>query len=200
MSTWVLSSSSDPRALAIVDGLGRFSGLGPHYSRRTPGSRTFTGIGQEIVLVTDDEAAVWAVVRQRVPAPRGSGASRGRAGVPNTSTRFVWRNNMFRNLSGELSSDLIRAAVETTYREWARRYGSLPVETLRTEIDPARIRSQNPGYCYKRAGWHHARTVRGKVFLDAPCPTLLLCGTCACCEGSSLQVARLTGFRSGGGQ
>jgi hypothetical protein len=40
-------------------------GKGPHYSRRTPGSKTFTGVGQEIVLVTQDFRAVWAVVRQR---------------------------------------------------------------------------------------------------------------------------------------
>lgn len=49
--TWLLSSSSDPRALAVVDGTGPFAEFGPHYSRRTPGSKTFTGVGREIVLL-----------------------------------------------------------------------------------------------------------------------------------------------------
>jgi len=77
---WVLSSSSDARALAVVDGTGRLAEHGPHYSRRTPGSKTFTGVGKEIVLITECGRAVWAVVRQRTPAARGSGGSRGRAG------------------------------------------------------------------------------------------------------------------------
>jgi hypothetical protein len=50
---WELSSSSDRRALDVVDGTGPHEGHGPHYSRRTPGSKTFTGVGREIVLVTE---------------------------------------------------------------------------------------------------------------------------------------------------
>lgn len=189
--TWRLSSSSDPIALAIVDGTGRWVAAGPHYSRRTPGSKTFTGVGQEIVLVTDDEAACWAVVRQRTPSAAGSGASRGRAGTSDARPRFVWRNMLFRNLGKELSSDLILRALEMTYSEWAKKYGVLPLEVLRTEIDPRKVRSTNPGCCYKKAGFHSARTVRGKLYLDAPCPTLLLLGECSCCRESSLQ--RTTG-------
>jgi len=48
---WLLSSSSDPRAPAIVDGTGTHKRHGPHYSRRTPGSKTFTGVGREVVLI-----------------------------------------------------------------------------------------------------------------------------------------------------
>jgi hypothetical protein len=184
---WLLSSSSDRRALDVVDGSGRFAGNGPHYSRRTPGSKTFTGVGQEVVLVTEDEAAVWAVVRQRTPSARGTGASRGRAGSTDTLPRYVWRNMLFRNLGQELSSKLILEAITATYTKWASRYGSLPVETLRTEIDPKKIRGSNPGCCYKKAGFHNGRMVRGKLYLDAPCPTLLLCGACSCCPGSCLQ-------------
>jgi len=142
--------------------------------------------------VTEDGSAVWAVVRQRTPSARGTGGSRGRTGATDPSPRFVWRNMCFRNLvPATLSSDLILAATALTYEEWPKRYGSLPVEVLRTEIDPARVRSSNPGYCYKQAGYHNARTVRRKVYLDAPCPTLILTGGCACCPGSSLQSADL---------
>jgi hypothetical protein len=165
---WELSSSSDPRALAIVDGTGPFEGQGPHYSRRTPGSKTFTGVGREIVLVTDCGRAVWACVYQRTPSVRGSGQSRGRTGETDANARYIWRNMIFRNLGGGLSSSLIREATERTYEEWARRYGSLPAERLRTEIGVKEVKSRNPGYCYLMAGWEPGPTKRGKKFLYAP--------------------------------
>lgn len=165
---WRLSSSSDRRALDVVDGAGRHTGVGPHYSRRTPGSKTFTGCGQEIVLVTDCGRAVWACVRQRTPSARGSGASRGRTSVTDSAPRFLFRNMLFRNLGAGLSSDLIRAATEDTYRHWLERYGALPAERLRTEIGISEVRSTNPGYCYLMAGWTIDRVVRGKRYLWAP--------------------------------
>lgn len=165
---WELSSSSDRRALDIVDGAGPFAGIGPHYSRRTPGSRTFTGVGFEIVLVDPDNAAVWACVYQRTPAARCTRASRGREGISDAKPRHIWRNMMFRNLGRCLSSVLIRSATATTYVEWKRRYGELPAEKLRTEIDIKAIKSSNPGYCYKMAGWQPDRIVRGKLYLFAP--------------------------------
>lgn len=185
---WILSSSSDRRALDVVDGTGNFLGIGPHYSRRTPGSKTFTGIGQEIVLIAQDGTAVWAVVRQRTPSARGSGIGKGRTGVKDERPKTVWRNMIFRNLGSTLSSKLILEAVRMTYSEWAKRYGNLPPEVMRTEIDPKKIRGTNPGFCYKMAGFHNARMVRGKLFLDAPCPTLLLIGSCSCCPSSILQA------------
>lgn len=165
---WRLSSSSDPEALAIVDGLGRFDGHGHHYSRRTPGSKTFTGIGQEVVLVSKDGSAVWAVVLQKTPSKRGSGSSRGRKGEPDKSTRYLWRNNMFRNLGDTLSSALIEAAVTATYEAWKIKYETLPAIRMRTEIDIKKVRSRNPGYCYKCAGWNGGHIVRGKLYLYAP--------------------------------
>jgi hypothetical protein len=75
---------------------------------------------------------------------------------------------LFRNLGAGLSSELIRSATARTYEEWARRYGALPAERLRTEIGVREIRSTNPGYCYLRAGWQRDRVVRGKLYLWAP--------------------------------
>jgi len=172
---WKLSSSSDPRALKIVDGTHEFSAFGPHYSRRTPGSKTFTGCGKEIVLLSEDNCAVWAVVYQRTPQPRGT------HGV---KTPYVWRNMLFRNLGSELSSRLIVSAVAETYMKWKEKYRSLPIEILRTEIAPNKIKSINPGYSYKIAGFWNHRVVNGKVFLDAPCMTRVVLGTCDCCHNS----------------
>lgn len=75
---------------------------------------------------------------------------------------------LFRNLGRELSSELIRSALSETYRQWAIRYGELPAERLRTEIGIGQIKSSNPGYCYKRAGWVPDRVVRGKLYMWAP--------------------------------
>jgi len=164
---WELSSSSDQMTLDIVDGAGSYAGYGPHYSRRTPGSKTFTGVGQEVVL-RHPSGAVWAVVRQRVPAPRGSGASRGRGGQT-AETRYVWRNMMFRNLGPERASELIRSAVAMTARQWLSRYGKLPDEDLRTEIKVSAIQSEVPGYSYRRAGWVRIdKSPRGMIYLRCP--------------------------------
>lgn len=165
---WLLSSSSDRRALDVVDGAGPFEGLGPHYSRRTPGSKTFTGVGQEVVLVTDCGRAVWACIRQKTPHAVGSGSSRGRDGQTDHKARYLWRNMLFRNLGAGLSSELIVEATEMTYQEWVKRYGAMPEERLRTEIDIGRIRSTNPGCCYMKAGWERGLVKRGKQFLWAP--------------------------------
>ncbi len=176
MSVWRLSSSSDRAALDVVDGTGVCAGHGPHYSRRTPGSKTFTGVGQEIVLVTRCGRAVWACIRQKTPMAVGTGRSRHRRGdggkATDANARYVWRNMMFRNLGAGLSSDLIRDALEMTYAAWQSRYGSLPPERLRTEVDVRLVASRNPGYCYMMAGWTRGEVKRGKLFLYAPPPRL----------------------------
>ena len=167
---WLLSSSSDRRDLDIVDGTGPHQGLGAHYSRRTPGSKTFTGVGQEVVLVHDSGAAVWAVVRQKTPSKRGSGASRGRSGKTDSAARYVWRNMLFRRLPScpDRASDLIKSATTSTYLLWEWKYGALPEEPLRTEVDAARVGSPNPGYCYKVAEWTAFKKVGSKIYLRAP--------------------------------
>jgi hypothetical protein len=185
-SDWRLSSSSDPAALMVVDGTGRFTDYGPHYSRRTPGSRTFTGVGQEVVLIHESGAAVWAVVRQKTPAKVGSGNSRGKNGQTDSKTRYVWRNMLFRRLPEcpKRSSDIIRSALTATLAVWEERYGELPDEPLRTEVDTRAIRSKNPGCCYKKAGWKPEKMVRGKLYLLAPIP-------CRFCERTgTVSIAR----------
>ena len=151
MDYWIVSKDTDKTALSIVDGLGRFSQYGPHYSRRRPGSKRFVGVGRKIVLLSITGDAVWSVVYQRTPSPPGA---------PSTDQPFVWRNNVFRNLGNARSSDLIASATELTYGLWKLIYGSLPSVPLRTEVDSRKVISSNPGYCYIQAGWVRARIVR----------------------------------------
>jgi hypothetical protein len=109
-------------------------------------------------------------VRQKTPCAVGTGMSRGRSGITDVKPRYIWRNMIFRNLGAGLSSILIREALALTYFHWASRYGSLPLERLRSEIDVRRVRSTNPGFCYLMAGWERGETRNGKLFLWAPSP------------------------------
>jgi len=74
------------------------------------------------------------------------------------SALFVWRKFMsgdgqlgincavFRNQGDERSSDLIREADAIADERW-------PGERHYTYVNPRKIRSVNPGYCFKAAGW-----------------------------------------------
>jgi hypothetical protein len=68
--------------------------------------------------------------------------------TPEADAMFVWKK--FLDASGQqgprLSSDLILAAECYAWRRW-------PGERLYTYINPRKIRSSNPGYCFLRAGW-----------------------------------------------
>lgn len=55
-----------------------------------------------------------------------------------------------------LSSELIREACEIAWRRF-------PGERLYTYVDPAKVQSGNPGYCYEKAGWRKVRGENGKA-------------------------------------
>lgn len=141
--SWAPVVRCDPRARALAD---------RHYSRQTPGALDFTAPGRKLVMLTDDERAVWAVVDNLDPC----GAQH-------------WRVTMFRNEGAQLSSDLIREATGRTRDYWRRHYKGEPPVPLTTEIDPGCVRrKRDPGRCFLRAGWKYARTHRGLVVLEAP--------------------------------
>lgn len=156
-SEWEVVSGSDPRALALVDGTHPACGGVPHYSRQHPGSPTFTGSGNDLVLVTRDGLAVWAVVENRMNGAEGV---------------WLFRNNVFRRV-GETAraSDLIRSAVEVTMREWLAKYGDAPRAPLTTEVDAKKVRrKRDPGRCYIKAGWRLVGKTkrRGLLIFQAP--------------------------------
>lgn len=76
----------------------------------------------------------------------------------NNDALFVWRKfiddsgqqgvncAVFRNEGTIRSSNLIAEAVELARKRW-------PEERLYTYVNPKKIRSSNPGYCFKKAGW-----------------------------------------------
>jgi hypothetical protein len=104
-----------------------------HYSRRHYKDRRnpklFVGPGQKMVLLR-----------------------------PKADALFVWRKflsddgqigvncSVFRNESAEKSSDLIREADLLAEARW-------PGERHYTYVNPRKVISSNPGYCFLKAGW-----------------------------------------------
>ena len=93
--------------------------------------RLFVGPGEKLVLMTTDGMAL-----------------------------FVWRKfrsmdnqsgvncSIFRNEGPYLSSDLIKDACKIAWQKW-------PGERLYTYINKGKVKSPNPGYCFKLAGWEY---------------------------------------------
>lgn len=156
-SLWSRAPREDSLCAELADG---------HYSRQTPGADGFVAAGQVVVLYHRGPrgGATWAALHNRDPV----GAWR-------------WRNCIFANRSGTLSSTLIIDATLTTYAEWRATYGDLPSVPLRTEIGIAetaarRSKHSPPGKCYYEAGWTFVRDIpaghgrSAKVELQAPAP------------------------------
>lgn len=155
MPYWEITDKGDPDARALVDGEATPWWPQPHYSRQTPGAKQFTRNGQNLVFITADCLAVWVTFR---PTP-------GKAVRPDGLDGYECA--LFRNESGLLSSTLIREATELTWALW----GPPGVDGLFTFIKPEAVRTEIPGYCYRRAGWHRVGNARdGKPRLRAPKP------------------------------
>ncbi len=152
MKNWLITDKGDLDALALVDGVSY--GGKPHYSRQTPGARSFTRNGQNLVFITENKKAVWVTFR---PTP-------GKAVRPDGLD--CWECALFRNEhSGYMSSELIKEAVALSYTLWTLR----PSDGFITFIKPSAVKSVNPGYCYKMAGWKSFGTSKdGKPRLRAP--------------------------------
>lgn len=65
---------------------------------------------------------------------------------------------IFRNESPVLSSILILEAEQHAWARW-------PGERLYTYVHPGKIRSVNPGYCFKVAGWRQCGVTKGGLIV-----------------------------------
>jgi hypothetical protein len=129
MNHWTRVTKFDPAACALAD---------RHYSRRKVGSPQFMPPGQTIVLLYQD-TAVFGWWR---PDPK--------SGIKAMNGLDGWTCTIFRNESAALSSELILDA-EPAIAEFGYTAGP---SGLLTYVWDSKIRSVNPGYCFKQAGWH----------------------------------------------
>ncbi len=126
---WLVTHQYDSRAARLAD---------RHYSRQKPGTPKFTPPGRKLVLITEDASAVWVTSWPFAEYVKREYAD-------------AWLCTLFRNESPILSSDLILEAVAIT--RW--KYGEPPISGMITMIDPTKIQSANPGYCFKVVGFRH---------------------------------------------
>ncbi len=142
LTEWRPSWRADPRGAALAD---------RHYTRRRVGSKQFVPPGRCLVLITPCARAVWVThfPFRRYVKHRWAGA---------------WICSLFRNEGAGLSSALIRSAV----RETIEHYGEIPWRGMVTFVAAEKVRSANPGYCFKLAGFRNvgARKDAGHVALQ----------------------------------
>jgi hypothetical protein len=131
---------------AIPDGSpqGRWM-LNRHYSARHYKDgrkpKLFIGPGEKMALMTADGLALF-VWRKFI-------SDAGQTGV---------NCAVFRNEGPELSSALIQEAEGLAWQRW-------PGQRLYTYINPKKIRSTNPGYCFLMAGWTKSGISKGGFFI-----------------------------------
>lgn len=103
-----------------------------HYSRRTVGAKQFLYSGKKIVLRDAAGEVLFAWI------------------FPDASMRMDGQTGyncaIFRNESKRQSSDIILEAEQIAFERWGP-------NRLYTYVDPSKIKSTNPGYCFKQAGW-----------------------------------------------
>lgn len=145
---WVQVKDCDSRALAIFR---------RHYTYRTRrdqlemfrparnrNMKHFVGPGQKLVLLSSDGRALF-VWRKFISMDAQTGVNCA----------------VFRNEGSELSSLLIKYADDIAFDKW-------PGERHYTYVDTRKIRSSNPGYCFKMAGWRPCgwTKARGLLILE----------------------------------
>ena len=127
MILWEVVPKFDARCAALADG---------HYSRRTPGSPQFMPPGETLVLYYPGAVFGWWR-----PHPR--------SGIKAMNGLDGWTCSIFRNTTDVLSSEMIIAA-EMHLAESGRGCGP---DGMLTYVWDRKVRSTNPGACFKIAGW-----------------------------------------------
>jgi hypothetical protein len=140
---WLPCTDGDPRAYALAM---RHYTANPYRDGRrrdpsNPSRRLFVGPGEKMVLLTGDCQALF-VWRKFIDGG-------GQRGV---------NCALFRNEGLWLSSTLILEAEDLAWARW-------PGERLYTYVNPRKVRSANPGYCFKAAGWRLCGVTKSRRLL-----------------------------------
>jgi len=130
--SWTLINKGDHRALSLAD---------RHYTRQKPGSNQFCRPGRNLVLLTEDEKALWVTWN----GIRDDGWD-------------AWECTLFRNEGNYLSSHLIVLALGITRHLW----GEPPTDGIITYVG-----EHLRGGCFHAAGFRKAGMSKsGKLLLQ----------------------------------
>ncbi len=136
----VTTSPADPEMAALAD---------RHYSRQTVGAREFVGSGRKLVIRDRLGLIVFAWLWQYEELRKDG--------------QIGYNCTIFRNESDQRSSDIIKRCVKMAFDKWG-------ANRVFTYVDPTKIQSVNPGYCFKRAGWEFVGTSKKGLHLLAKEP------------------------------
>ncbi len=132
----IMTTHFDPEMAQLAD---------RHYSRRTVGARQFLYSGRKIVIrdAAGDVLFGWLF-------PDEDKRMDGQTG---------YNCAIFRNESPRRSSEIILECEAIAADKWGpgRMY---------TYVNPSKISSSNPGYCFKRAGWSNVRSSDGSIHMS----------------------------------
>ena len=150
---WVGAHDADPRVIALYE---------RHYSadpqKKGHHHVGIAGPSERMVLLTTDAKALWVwrlilSPEQRISKLARPDMRRKRKGLAvgeKSSSYFGDESgimcSVFRNEGPILSSLLVAEATGLAWRRW-------PGQRLFTYVWPAKVKSVNPGYCSKAAGW-----------------------------------------------
>jgi hypothetical protein len=127
----IATTGYDPEIIALID---------RHYSRR-PGQRTQVGGPARRLILRDALGSVAFVWLWPLDGKRWDGQN-------------GFYCAAFRNESARLSSEIILEAEQHARDYWGGAH------RMFTYVDPRRVLSNNPGYCFLRAGWRRVFTTR----------------------------------------
>ena len=146
-SIWLPIRDADPRGFGhyMRHYSSKKARAGREHKRWQFNGRRYIGNGEHLSLLTVDGTAHFAWRWQKFRKDEQTGIE----------------CCIFRNEGPHLSSDLIREADSVAWERW-------PGVRHFTFVDPAEIRSTNPGYCFLMAGWTRLekRSKSGKVVLE----------------------------------
>ena len=147
---WRVVSAGDPVAFRLASRHYSFRRYrdGRRSCERYSNRKRFVGIGESITLLGTDERSIFVWLKSRYSVMTGVCCA------------------LFRNESTRRSSDLILAAEEFAWRRW-------PGERLYTYVNRRRIRSANPGCCFKKARWQVWGESLGGLIILEKCPAAL---------------------------
>ncbi|KKN78145.1 hypothetical protein LCGC14_0353720 [marine sediment metagenome] len=138
--SWFEVSNRDPRVVHLY---------ARHYSSKKNGksikdwlAHGISANGHDVTMLTSDSKALWGWLEQQIRHDHQEGI----------------QCYVFRNESNILSSVLINDAVAIAQEYW-------PSQRLWTYVNPYKIDSPNPGYCFKVAGWKHKGQSKGGLHI-----------------------------------
>lgn len=146
---WVQVNDGNPAAFNIFQ---RHYTYGKNKQRdknkHKKNGKRMIGPGETILLLSVDEISIFAWKKQKY-------SQDGQTGV----NSCIFHNGHTKEDQFYLqSSDMILQAEQIAWARW-------PGERLFTYVNPRKIKSANPGYCYKQAGWKQIGITKARTIM-----------------------------------